>query len=83
MEVNYADENKIEICLNSAHPFFKPYLENNEMLDLINKFILSLALAEKMARLTSKNGLVEPGNIRAHMNMLLKRTSEIKVNHDD
>ena len=83
MQISYAEDNEIKICLNSNHPFFKPYLEKADMLEILHKFVLSLALAEKMARLTSTNGLIDPADIRTHMNKVLRRTAEIEVKKDE
>lgn len=82
MQVNYPKDNQIDIFLNLAHPFLEPYLERKELLELLQKFVLALALAEKMARQTSKSGLIEPGDIRTYMNKVLRRAAEIEERHD-
>lgn len=79
MQVSYPQDNLIDVFLNLAHPFFIPYVEKKDTLELLQQFVLALALAEKMARLTSTNGLVEPGDIRNYMNRVLRRASEIEV----
>lgn len=79
MQVSYPQDNQIDIFLNLAHPFIVPYLDKKELLELLQKFVLSLALAEKMARQTSKNGLIEPGEIRSFMNKVLRRAAEIEA----
>jgi hypothetical protein len=80
MQVSYPKDNQIDIFLNLAHPFLAPYLDKKELLELLQKFVLSLALAEKMARQTSRNGLIEPGEIRMYMNKVLRRAAEIEEN---
>lgn len=83
MAISYGEDNEIKICLNSSHPFFKPYLEKADMLKILHEFVLSLALAEKMSRLTSTNGLIDPADIRTHMNKVLRRATEIEVKKDE
>ena len=79
MSVSYPQDNEIDIFLNMAHPFFTPYLGNKDFLELLQKFVLSLALAEKMARQTAQKGLVSPEDFRMYMNSVLRRASSIKV----
>ncbi len=78
MSVEYPSESEILVYLNSKHPFFEKYLGNSEMLELIQKFILALALAEKIARMTSSDGKIDPGDFRNYMNRVLRIASEIK-----
>lgn len=82
MQVSYPQDHEIDIFLNMAHPFIAPYIEKKELLELLQKFVLALALAEKMARQTSSNGLVAPGDFRMYMNKVLRRAAEIEVAHD-
>jgi histidine kinase/DNA gyrase B/HSP90-like ATPase len=82
MQVNYPQDTIIDIFLNMAHPFFAPYLDNSEFLELLQKFVLALALAEKMARQTAKNGLISPGDFRMYMNRVLRRASSIEADTD-
>jgi hypothetical protein len=79
MSVSYPQDNQIDIFLNMAHPFFEPYISNPGFLELLQKFVLSLALAEKMARQTAKNGLVSPEDFRVYMNRVLRRASSIEA----
>jgi len=79
MQVSYPQDNEADVFLNMAHPFLAPYLDKKELLELIQKFVLALALAEKMARRTSKNGLISPGDFRTYMNKVLRRTGELEV----
>lgn len=82
MEVNYPQDDEIDIFLNMAHPFIAPYLKERELLELLQKFVLSLALAEKMARQTSRGGLISPGDLRMYLNKVLKHTSSIEVQNE-
>ena len=82
MQVSYPQDHEIDVFLNMAHPFIAPYMEKKELLELLQKFVLALALAEKMARQTSSNGLVAPGDFRMYMNKVLRRAAEIEVYHD-
>lgn len=79
MQVSYPQDSLIDIFLNMAHPFFAPYLENKGFLDLLQKVVISLALAEKMARETARNGLVSPGDFRMYMNSVLRRAAQIEA----
>ncbi len=79
MQVNYPQDNEIDVFLNMAHPFFAPYLGNKDFLELLQKFVLSLALAEQMARETATNGLISPSDFRMYMNKVLRRASEIEA----
>ena len=81
MQMSAARENEIDVFLNMAHPFFAPYLSDKDLLELLQKFVLALALAERMARETSTNGLINPSDIRMHMNKVLRRASEIEANN--
>ena len=79
MQVSYPQDNEIDVFLNMAHPFLAAYFDKRDHLELMQKFVLALALAEKMARQTSKNGLVAPGDFRTYMNKVLRRAGEIEV----
>ena len=82
MEVSYPQDDQIDIFLNMAHPFFAPHLGDSGILELLQKFVLSLALAERMARQTSQDGLVAPGDFRNYMNRVLRRASELEEDRD-
>jgi hypothetical protein len=82
MQVSSPQDDLIDIYLNMAHPFFAPYLDNKGFLELLQKFVMALALAEKMARETARNGLVNPGDVRMNMNSVLRRVSEIEAKQD-
>jgi len=79
MQVSYPQDNEIDIFLNMAHPFFVPHLGDRRILELLQKFVLSLALAERLARQISNNGLVAPGDFRNYMNRVLRRAGEIEA----
>lgn len=79
MQVSAAHDNEIDVFLNMAHPFFAPYLDNKDFLELLQKFVLSMALAERMARETATNGLISPSDFRMYMNKVLRRASEIEA----
>ncbi len=78
MQVHYPDDNTIDIFLNMAHPFLEPHVTNQQSLELINKFVLALALAERMARRIHGDGLVAPGDFRTFMNRVLRRTADLE-----
>jgi len=83
MQVSYPQENVIDIFLNMAHPFFLPYLDNHGFLELLQKFVMALALAEKMAREIARDGLVTPAEYRMYMNTVLRRAAGIEVVRND
>ena len=81
MQMSAAHENEIDVFLNMAHPFFAPYLDNKDFLELLQRFVLSLALAERMARETASSGLISPSDFRMYMNKVLRRASEIEADY--
>ncbi|GED55296.1 ATP-binding protein [Brevibacillus borstelensis] len=81
MGIQYPKNDEIEVLLNTAHPFISPYIQAANNLELIQKFVIALALAEKIARLTSssQDSHVDPADFRIIMNKILKRISELEV----
>ncbi len=57
---------------NVAHPFFKPYFENQEVFDVMKKFVFALVLSEIDSTYTSSDAKIEPWDIREKMNETLK-----------
>ena len=51
-------------------------------MEILQKFVMSLALAEKMARQTARNGLVSPEDFRVYMNRVLRRASAIEADNN-
>ena len=78
MQVSYPQDNEADIFLNTAHPFFASHLDQQNMIELLQKLVMSLALAEQMARKTSTDGRVFPQDFRNYMNKVLKRASQIE-----
>lgn len=78
MSVEFPQENEIHIFLNANHPFFDPYLKNIEMISLIQRFVMSLALAEKMARSISSNNQIEASDFRNYMNWVLRYVGKLR-----
>lgn len=83
MSVEYPSDTEILIYLNSNHPFFEPYMENLKILELLQKFVLALALAEKLARQSSHNNLIHAADFRNYMNRVLRYASQIREDQDD
>lgn len=79
MQVRYPGEGQIDVYLNMAHPFFVPYLGSEGVLEMLQKLVMALALAERMARASADDGLVSPTDFRMYMNRVLRRVSEIEV----
>ena len=81
MSVSYPEDLVTDIFLNMAHPFFTPYLESRGFLELLQKFVVAMALAERMARQVSRNGLVAPSDFRNFMNRVLRYSSGLEAEH--
>lgn len=62
----------VEITLNMTHPFIAPYLHSQASLDVLQRLVFGLALAETLVRSQAGNGRVDPGVIRLKMNDVLK-----------
>lgn len=78
MQVEYPSDTEIHIFLNSSHPFFEPYLKDYHMIELLQKFVLSLALAEKLSRNESADSKVDAADFRMHMNLVLRYAGKIR-----
>lgn len=78
MSVEYPQENEIHIYLNSGHPFFDPFIRDIATLELIQKFVMAMALAEKMARSVSATDQVEASDFRNYMNLVLRYAGQIR-----
>lgn len=83
MQLSYPQDNEVDIFLNMAHPFFAPYLEQRGMVELLQKLVVSLALAEHMARNSSSDGRIMPEDFRNYMNKVLRRASSIEGGADE
>jgi hypothetical protein len=81
MSVSYPDDTMTNIFLNMAHPFFAPYLHTVGFLELLQKFVISLALAERMARRIHTDGLIAPDDFRNFMNRVLRYASELEAEY--
>lgn len=82
MQLRYGEENDIDVFLDVGHPFFAPYLDQKGAIQLLQRLVIALALAEHMARSTSANGQVMPEDFRNYMNIVLRRASEIERSLD-
>lgn len=81
MQMSAVQDNEVDVFLNTAHPFLARYIDSRDSLELLQKLVLSLALAERMARQTSAEGLISPSEFRMHMNRVLRRVGEIEAEH--
>lgn len=74
MSLRFQNEDEIEIFLNINHPFFAGYIKSPDELELLQKIIMAMALAEKLARLstTRRDGFVDPADFRVFMNKILR-----------
>lgn len=64
--------NEFDIEWNIRHPFFKPFIDEPDFLQVMEKFIFALALSEIEAMRSGIDGLVEASAIRMKMNEILK-----------
>lgn len=80
MSVEYPKEDEINIYLNLSHPFFSNYVNDQGILELLQKFVISIGLAEKMARMSSNNSdnYIDPADLRTLMNKILTKISSIR-----
>jgi len=76
MSVSFPDDYTTDIFLNMAHPFFVRYLEDRGFLELLQRFVVALALAERMARQVHHGCLIDPSDLRNYMNRVLLHVSE-------
>lgn len=61
-----------DIEWNIAHPFFRSYLENQDVFDVMKKFVFALVLSEIESTYTSSDKRINPCDIREKMNETLK-----------
>lgn len=78
MSLSLPDEHTIDIFLNTGHPFFAAYLDRKEFLELIQRLVISLALAEKMARRVHPDGRVDVSDFRMYMNRVLRHVGDLE-----
>lgn len=80
MSLDYPEENVINIHMDLAHPFFSEYVNDSGILELIQRLVISMALAEKMAVNTSTyiDKSIQPHDLRIYMNDILNKFTEIK-----
>jgi hypothetical protein len=83
MSVEYPSDKQIDIYLNSSHPFFAPYLVNPYSLKMLQKIIVALAFAERLARSSQKEDLVHAADFRNYMNHVLRYADYIVEEEDD
>ena len=79
MSISCPEDTVTDIFLNMAHPFFSPYLGEKGFLELIQKIVVAMALAERMAQKVSSNGLVTPSDFRNFMNRVLRYASKLEA----
>lgn len=78
MQVSYPSDTEVNIYLNTAHPFFAAYLGQPGIIEVLQKMVVALALAEQMARRTSVDGRIYPADFRNLMNRVLRRAVELE-----
>ncbi|UNC91284.1 ATP-binding protein [Candidatus Contubernalis alkaliaceticus] len=86
MSLRFQSENEIEIFLNINHPFFAGHINSTAELELLQRFLMAMALAEKLSRLSTvhNDGFVDPADFRLFMNKILRWTGNTReVSIDD
>ena len=66
------EEDEYIIEWNIRHMFFKPYINDENFLAIMEQFTFALALSEIEALRLSTDGRVDPSSIRMKMNDTLK-----------
>ena len=82
LSISQDQENDVYLVeWNTRHPFFEPYIEETDFLEIMAKFTFSIALSEIEARHTGVDGKIEPSVIRMKMNETLKRVMKEGVRY--
>lgn len=61
---------------NIRHPFFKPFIDEPDFLNIMQKFVFAMALAEVEATALSPDEKISPYEIRLKMNDFLKKLAK-------
>ncbi len=80
LSLNNKDEDVIDMYLNLSHPFINQYINDEGILEMMLKFSISLAMAEKMSLIssTNKDKLIEPSDMRVYMNKVLQKITTLQ-----
>src|SRR3989338_8912250 len=78
MSVESPNETEIHIYLNLSHPFFEPYITDPKAQSFIQKIVVALAFAEKLARQSSPEETIGASDFRDYMNKVLRYSSQIQ-----
>jgi hypothetical protein len=79
MSITCPQETITEIFLNVAHPFFVPLIDDRLALELVQKFVIAMALAERMARQIYRDDRIAPADLRNLMNKVLLNASQLEA----
>ncbi len=81
LSLDYQEEDITNMYLNLSHPFLANYINDDGILEMMLKFSISLAMAEKMAIIssTNKHKLIEPSDMRVYMNKVLRKISALQM----
>lgn len=60
---------------NIRHPFFKPFIDEPEFLEVMQNFVFAFALSEIESYSSSEDGKVDIGTVRMRMNNILKEVA--------
>lgn len=75
--INVDSENEdkdVNIKLNINHPFFKPFSEKEDFKEVLERFAVAFALAEKRVQNNANpEGFISPNAFRTHINNYLKK----------
>lgn len=71
LTLSFAQPDEVDVFLNTNHPFVAEQLDDERSIGLLQRFALSLALAEKRARMLGE-GRIWPDDLRTHLDTFLK-----------
>lgn len=78
--IEYSEDtgDTINVIINIDHPFFKPYVGEEDFKIVLEKFVLSYIMAEQQAKMASDNkeGLIYPSAMKSFMNQYLSKMAE-------
>ncbi|CCV63603.1 conserved hypothetical protein [Alteracholeplasma palmae J233] len=74
------ENSSYRITLNMKHPFFKPLIDDSKFIEVMTKFVFSMAIAEIESTVMSPDSRIDPADIRIKMNTLLEESLKLKEN---
>lgn len=72
------ENNIYKITLNMKHPFFKSLIDDSKYVEVMTKFVFSMAIAEIESMNTAIDGKIDASTIRVKMNAILEESLNFK-----